>query len=159
MHRRVADWLPGLRPNENKIITSLGRQRLQYLYSARGQRHAMLATGLHPFRWHRPNLVFKIDFPPPSLCNFIRSGSYQNCNLQRLRCDTLTLSQFGHERGDSAIIESRLMLSFRDLRVRGQELAEVAAPARWIVAGAEARGRRPIENSFNALPQPVAGFR
>src|SRR5690242_10757601 len=51
------------------------------------------------------------------------------------------------------------MLALRDLRVGRQEIVEVPAPPRRIVARSEAGSARIVEDGFNTLSDPTRGLR
>ena len=65
----------------------------------------------------------------------------------------------GEECGDIRIRQRRVMLHFGDLRWPGEQLVQVTAPARRVLARAKAAGGGPVQHVLDPPTQALGGLR
>src|SRR5262245_24739369 len=86
---------------EDETIGIAGRAIRTHLFqnveSALRKWHAMLFSSLHALGWHCPNLLGEVDLRPPRAHRLAAPSGGQDQELERAGCDTLLLSQRGHE--------------------------------------------------------------
>jgi hypothetical protein len=117
----------------------------------------VLFAALHTSGRHCQNPVFDFGWQRPDY--LARARRCENQELKRAGRNTLVGTQRGHECGQFIIGQGGMMLYTAHLGARRQQLVEVAAPARGILAMAKAACCRPIEHSLDPSAKPRRRFR
>ena len=118
----------------------------------------MFLAGLHALGRDGPQPLGEVDLIPPGADHLAGARRGQDREFERAGADALLLPQLGHERGDLGIGQRRMVLDPPHLRSRRQQVFEMAAPPRRVLALPVAARGRPIENHFDPAAHPARGF-
>src|SRR6266851_4948882 len=120
----------------------------------------MLLASLHARHRHGPDLFLEIDLVPPRAYHLAGPRRGQDQELECPRCDALLLMQLRHEGRDIVIRQRGMMLDLANLATGRQQLIEMAAPARRILAFAIGAHRGPVEDRLDTgLGAGIEGYR
>ena len=115
----------------------------------------MLLTRLHARRWHGPDLLLEIDLVPPCADHLAGSRRGQDQEFKCPRRDALLLTQLRHQGRDIAIMQRGMVLDLANLVTGRQQLIEMAAPARGVLALAVTTHRCPVDDRLDTAAQPA----
>src|SRR5690348_12133291 len=111
----------------------------------------MLLACLGPTRRHGPDRGPAVYVMPRHRAYLARPCCGQDREGERPRCDPFTLRQLGHEGGDFAPVEGRMVPDPLPLAGPEKKLVEVAAPARRVLSGPGTHRGRVVQDSRDPL--------
>jgi len=125
---------------------------------ARRQRNAVFLASLHARGRHGPHRAVKVEFYPSGPDHLARARGGEYSEFESARRYALALAQGGHECRHIGIGHRRMMASRQALPLR-QEVVEMAAPARRILAAAQPLRLGRIKHALDPAAKAVSGFR
>jgi hypothetical protein len=148
--------LPGLPPG--KTNSPLSPAMSLTIERARRQRNAVFLASLHARGRHGPHRAVKVEFYPSGPDHLARARGGEYSEFESARRYALALAQGGHECRHIGIGHRRMMASRQALPLR-QEVVEMAAPARRILAAAQPLRLGRIKHALDPAAKAGSGFR
>jgi hypothetical protein len=144
---------PALRAEEDQpLAIAEGPHLLEDLHRPIGQRHAVHPARLHPRPRHGPERGLGVDLGPARAPHLARAGGRQDQELERPRGQPRATAQLGHE-GRRLGPWQRPVMPPREAVALGQQLGQMAAPARRVRPLAQVEDGRRIEHPLDPPAQ------
>lgn len=136
---------------EDQAITA--RYRCQQGNRLSRQWNPVLLPGFHSLRRDGPQLRLEVHFIPCGASYLARARRRKDRKFGRARRNAFGLREFHHERRDLAPGQRGMILDWCDLVWIGEQVFQVPAPARRVIALPDPADCRPVEDALDPSAQ------
>src|SRR5215831_8456772 len=115
----------------------------------------MLATRLHPGSRYRPCPFREVDLVPSGADDLAGARRCKDRKLERAAGNPVLFPQLRYKGTDLGVGQRGMMLDAANFRFSGQEVFEMPAPPRRVLARPIAARRCPVEHRLDATAHPT----